>query len=75
MADKEIGGDCVELIVNNKAITVPHSYTVLDLIKYLNYIESVAVFINGKQILMSQYEKYQLHQNDNVRIIKPLGGG
>ena len=65
----------MEVIVNNKAITVPHNCTVLNLIKYINYIESVAVFINGKQILMSQYVNYQLNQNDNVRIIKPLGGG
>ncbi len=65
----------MEVIVNNKAIIVPHNYTVINLIKYLNYVESVAVFINGKQILMSQYEKYKLNQNDNVRIIKPLGGG
>lgn len=65
----------MEVIVNNKTMTVPHNYTVSNLIKHLNYIESVAVFINGKQILMSQYTKYQLNQNDNVRIIKPLGGG
>ncbi|NYB75866.1 sulfur carrier protein ThiS [Sedimentibacter hydroxybenzoicus DSM 7310] len=65
----------MEVIVNNKTMTVPHNYTVSNLIKHLNYIESVAVFINGKQILMSQYGNYQLSKNDNIRIIKPLGGG
>lgn len=65
----------MEVIVNNKAINVPHNYTVLNLIKHLNYVESVAVFINSKQILMSQYDKQLIYQNDIVRIIKPLGGG
>jgi sulfur carrier protein len=65
----------VEVIVNNKAIFIPHDYAVINLLKYLNYTKSVAVFINGKQILMSQYESYHLNQNDSIRIIKPLGGG
>lgn len=65
----------MEVIVNNKAINIPHDFAVINLLKYLNYTKSVAVFINGKQILMSQYENYQLNQGDSIRIIKPLGGG
>ena len=75
MADQSIGGDYVEVLVNKKIVTIPHDYTVLSLLEYLNYPKSVAVFINNKQILMAKYEHYKINQDDNVRIIKPLGGG
>lgn len=65
----------MEVIVNNKAIIIPQNYNLKDLLEYLNYTKSVAVFINGKQILMAQYEDYALNQNESIRIIKPLGGG
>lgn len=65
----------MEVIVNNKAMNIPHDFAVTNLLEYLNYTKSVAVFINGKQILMSKYENYQLNQSDSIRIIKPLGGG
>lgn len=65
----------MNLIVNKKAITIPHNSTVIDVLEYLNYSKAVAVFINGKQLLFSQYNNYPLQENDNVRVIKPLGGG
>lgn len=65
----------MEVVVNNKTISIPHNYTLKELLEYLNYTRSVAVFINGKQILMAEYDNYALNQNDNIRIIKPLGGG
>ena len=63
------------VVLNKKQITIPEDYRVIDLIKFIDYPRSVAVFVNGKQLLMSQYESYILSENDNIRIIKPLGGG
>lgn len=65
----------MEVFVNNKLITIPHDYFLVNLLEHLNYTKSVAVFINKKQILMAQYKELKLNQNDNIRIIKPLGGG
>lgn len=75
MVVRTIGGRCVEITVNSKAITIPHDFKIISLLKYLNYNKSVAVFVNGKQLLISQYDDYPLKEKDTVRIIKPLGGG
>ncbi|WFA09996.1 sulfur carrier protein ThiS [Tissierella sp. Yu-01] len=65
----------MEITVNNKAITIPHDFKILNLLEHLSYNKSVAVFVNGKQLLMSQYDDYLLKDKDTVKIIKPLGGG
>ncbi len=63
------------VVLNKKQITISDDCNLMDLIKELGFPKSVAVFINGKQLLMSQYDGFILSENDEVRIIKPLGGG
>ena len=65
----------MEIIVNKKAINIPHDTTVIKLLEYINTGSSVAVFVNGKQLLLAQYQSYELQENDNVRVVRPLGGG
>lgn len=65
----------MKLIVNKKDTTIPQNFTVNNLLEFMNSSKSVAVFINGKQLLLSEYNIYPLKENDDVRIIKPLGGG
>jgi len=61
--------------VNNKNISIPPGFTVRELLQHIQSSKSVAVFINGKQLLMAEYDGYRLNEEDNVKIIKPLGGG
>ena len=75
MASRETRADDVLVIVNKKPMNIPDKFTLMDLLSFMNYSKSVAVFINGKQLLQGEYEKYDLKENDNIRIIKPLGGG
>ena len=75
MAAGEIGGESVEISINNETIAIPHDYKIMDLLIHLKYTKSVAVFINGKQLLQSEYDNTNLSENDKIRIIKPLGGG
>lgn len=65
----------MNILLNNKEINVPDNFKVKDLIKLLNYLESVAVFINGKQILISEYFNFEIKAGDIITIFKPLGGG
>lgn len=65
----------MEVLVNSKNIYVPPKITVLELLEYLESAKSVAVFVNGKQILMREYSVYKLMDKDEIKIIKPLGGG
>lgn len=61
--------------MNKKSISFSSKITVMKLLKYLNSSKNVAVFVNGKAILMGEYETYELKDKDEVKVIKPLGGG
>ena len=63
------------ITVNKKHVELAETTVVANLIKKLNYHGTVAVFINGNQLLLSQYSDYMLSEGDKVIIIKPLGGG
>lgn len=65
----------MKIILNNNIVVIPNGFTVRQLIEHIGYLKSVAVLINGKQLLSAQYKEYQLKENDNVRIIRILGGG
>ncbi|MDY0236454.1 MAG: MoaD/ThiS family protein [Gudongella sp.] len=65
----------MEVIVNKKIVTIPEDYKIIELLKYLNYNKNVAVFIDKKQLLLSEYENTRIRENNNIRIIRPLGGG
>lgn len=72
---KDIGGKDLEIQVNNKNISVSLEITVIELLEHIESSKSVAVFVNGNQLLMREYDTYKLLDKDVVRIIKPLGGG
>lgn len=65
----------MEIEVNQKEIIVPEDFAIKDLLKHLNYTRSVAIWVNGKQLLMAEYNDYKINNKDTIRIIKPLGGG
>lgn len=65
----------MNVTVNKKSVIISKDFTVMDLLKHLNYGKYVAVFINDKQLLLSDYDNVSLKENDNIRILKPLGGG
>lgn len=63
------------VIVNNREREVSQKETVSELLKELKLSRNVAVFINGKQLLMAEYDIYSINEKDNIKIIRPLGGG
>lgn len=65
----------MKVIVNNRAFILSKGSTVTDLLEHMNSPKSVAVFINNRQLLLAEYDKYVLEEKDNVRVIRPLGGG
>ena len=65
----------MEVIVNKKTMTIAKDSKLIDLLKDLGYGRNVAVFIDKKQLLLSEYEDRQIVENNNIRIIRPLGGG
>lgn len=65
----------MEVKVNQKVVEIPESCTISMLLDQINSSHSIAIFVNGKQLLMSEYNSYALKEKDNIKIIRPLGGG
>lgn len=65
----------MEIKVNNEFISVNAGYTIGMLLKDMGYPRAVAVFINTRQLLLKEYDNYELNEKDTVRIIRPLAGG
>ena len=65
----------MKVTVNNRAFILSNGSSVTDLLEHMNSPKSVAVFINGRQLLLVEYDKYVLEEEDNIRVIRPLGGG
>ncbi len=65
----------MDIQVNGKPQSIPEDYTVSMLLHHMNYPKSVAVFINGRQVLLGEYDDFGLNERDVVKIIRILGGG
>lgn len=65
----------MKVICNDKIMEIEEKTTLPELLEMLNYRKTVAVFINGKQLLSSQLEGYRINEGDKIKIIRILGGG
>jgi sulfur carrier protein len=65
----------LEVNVNNEILSIPNDYTISMLLQHIQFSKSVAIFINGRQLLMREYEHYPLNEGDKIKIIRLLGGG
>lgn len=61
--------------INGKDKEVKENITIMELLKSLNYSNWVGVWVNDNQLLQKEYEHYIIKDNDEIRIIRPLGGG
>lgn len=65
----------MQVLVNKKPLTIAKGSKLIDLLEELEFTRSVAVFVNDDQLLLADYDTFELEENDEIRIIKPLGGG
>jgi sulfur carrier protein len=66
--------DC-RIRVNKKDTVVTEGITIWDLLDQLNYSSKVAVWINGKQLLLSEYPVVRVKDGDQIRIHRIVSGG
>lgn len=59
---------------NNKNIQLEEGTTVAQLINAMNY-RRASVWINGEQLLASDYETRVIQQQDQVKILRIVAGG
>lgn len=59
---------------NNKNIQLEEGTTVAQLVNAMNY-RRASVWINGEQLLASDYETRVIQQQDQVKILRIVAGG
>jgi thiamine biosynthesis protein ThiS len=59
---------------NNKQIELEEGTTVAQLIESMNY-RRAAVWLNGAQLLASDYENRVINQEDQIKILRIVAGG
>lgn len=65
----------MKIYVNNQQLIVPENYTVEKLLKKIGIRSRAAVWINGKQILLKNYSSEEIQDEDEIKIIRIVGGG
>ncbi len=65
----------MKVVINGKEQEIPENITVAELLKYLNFRKKSAVWINEKQLLLRDYDIYKISENENIKILKIIGGG
>jgi thiamine biosynthesis protein ThiS len=60
--------------INNKILELEEGTTVAQLIESMNY-RRAAVWINGAQLLASDYENRVINQEDQIKILRIVAGG
>ncbi len=61
--------------VNGSVRSIPSNSTVGMLLKEMNLSGRAAVFVNGRRLLMKEYDTYCLQDADQVKLVRILGGG
>lgn len=64
----------MNIYINDKPVEITEGFLLGDLLKQFGY-KRPAVIINGKHILIRDYASFILKKDDNVKIIRILGGG
>ncbi len=65
----------MRIYLNRKEEDIPENCTVQEMLEYKNLKERVSIWINGEQILLRDYSTRKIQPNDQIKLIRILGGG
>lgn len=63
------------ILVNGEPIKTTENAVVMKVLEQQQTGRNVAVWVNGKRLLQKEYLTFALREGDQLRILKPLGGG
>lgn len=65
----------MNVIMNKKNKQIQDGSRVIDLLVSAGLSKRVAVWVNDQRLMQKEYETRQLQEGDQVRVLRPLGGG
>ena len=66
--------DKIRITINKKEEFIGNNTTVKELIQSRG-LKKAAVWVNGSQLLKAQYDKFVLHEGDEVKLLRIMAGG
>lgn len=60
--------------INKKETRLEDGLTVSQLLK-LRKLRKAAVWINGQQLMLADYESWKIQEGDNIRLLRIMAGG
>ena len=66
----------MQIIFNGSQTEINETDTAADLKERLGFSNSsVAVWVNGRQVLYKEYTTLTFNENDNIKMVRLIGGG
>ncbi|MCF6462353.1 sulfur carrier protein ThiS [Clostridium sp. Cult1] len=65
----------MNIVVNGKSKKIKTGTTIVELLNSEGYSNWVGVWVNNIRLLQKDYPIYKLKEKDEIKIIRPLGGG
>ena len=65
----------MEITFNSKRCTVKDGITASDLMLEYGYKGKTSIWVNGGQLLKSEYESFVIPEESNVKVLRVVGGG
>ncbi|NLY67798.1 MAG: sulfur carrier protein ThiS [Tissierellia bacterium] len=66
----------MKIVVNGRPRTIEPKTTIAELLQMEGYgLQWVGVWVNDRQLLQKEYSTYTISEGDEIKIIRPLGGG
>jgi len=65
----------MDIKINNHMESLPERLSITDLLALKGIRLNSSVWVNGRQLLIREYDHYELQENDDVKIVRILGGG
>ena len=65
----------MEIVLNGKPCDVEIGVTADGLLEIKGYKGKTSIWINGKQLLLSEYATSIINEGDQVKLLRVVGGG
>jgi len=63
------------IILNDKECNLEEGATAMQLLAAKGYKGKTTIWVNGRQLLLSEYQTYVMNAGDEVKILRIIGGG
>lgn len=61
--------------LNRENIHIQQKTSIIELLEHQGMNRNVAVWVNGNRLMQRDYATYFIKEGDQIRVLRPLGGG